>query len=75
MVTIPREETKKCPNAVPLRLDIDICIKHEKRKKQEVDWRDALSAESKSKKCGISLKFRRGRNDYKYFVCLLFIVF
>ena len=50
MVTIPKEETKKCPNAAPLRLDIDICIKHEKRKKQEVDWRDALSAESISPK-------------------------
>ena len=37
VVKVPIEETKKCANASPLRLDIDICIKHKKRRKQEVD--------------------------------------
>ena len=42
MVKIPIEETKKCANNAPLRVDIDICIKHKKRRKQVVDWEEML---------------------------------
>ena len=37
VVEISREETNKSPNVAPLRLDIDICLKHKKRWKQDVD--------------------------------------
>ena len=37
VVEISREETNKSPNVAPLRLDINSCLKHKKRWKQDVD--------------------------------------